>query len=184
MVFGHAHIRSWGRLLALASSLLVSGFTLWAADPPTAPTPPAPQPVAPKKSKSELKVERAALAASAQATPASDVRRLQAWKDAQLIASLGPGRMEVMGAGDSMKPIYGENTILVINKIAFDDLKPGMNAAYTNSRSRQVVHQLIAKDALGWRIQGHNNPTADADRVTRHNLIGVVYASIVYGNEP
>jgi len=49
--------------------------------------------------------------------PAANVSKLQAWKDAEAIAALAPGRSEVIGAGDSMKPVYGENTILVISKI-------------------------------------------------------------------
>ncbi len=163
--------------------VLLAGGLLWlasarASEPSAAPTT---KPVVAKKSKAELKAEKAAVE---KATPKTDVRRLQAWKDAELIASLGPGRMEVMGAGESMKPVYGENTILVINKIDFLDLSPGMNAAYTNSRGRQVVHQLIAKEGAGWRVQGLNNAHEDQDRVTRYNLIGVVYASICYGDEP
>ncbi len=156
---------------------------LCAQTPAPAPTPEPAQPV-PKKTKAELKAEKAAIAAAAKATPSTDVRRLQAWKDAELIASLGPGRMEVMGAGESMKPVYGENTILVINKIDYLDLKPGMNVAYNNRHGRQVVHQITAKEGNEWRVQGHNNPEADADRVTRYNLIGVIYASIVYSPEP
>lgn len=112
--------------------------------------------------------------------PSANVSKLQAWRDAELIASLAPGRTEVIGAGDSMKPVYGENTILVLSKIAFDDLKPGMNVVYTNRRGRLVVHQSIARDASGWRARGINNAQEDPERVTRENLVGVVYASLAY----
>ena len=115
--------------------------------------------------------------------PAANVSKLQAWKDAELIASLAPGRTEVVGAGESMKPVYGENTILVISKIGFGDLQPGMSAVYTNRRGRQVVHQLLERKANGWRVQGINNDKEDLDRVTAENLVGVVYASLSYSSD-
>lgn len=114
------------------------------------------------------------------ATPSANVSKLQAWKDAELIASLAPGRLEVIGTGESMRPVYGEATILVISRIKFEELQVGMTVAYTNQRGTRVVHQLLAKDALGWRIQGLNNRIEDRERVTRDNLIGVVYASLSY----
>jgi hypothetical protein len=115
--------------------------------------------------------------------PAANVSKIQAWKDAELIASLAPGRAEVIGAGDSMKPVYGENTILVISKIAFEDIKPAMNVVYTNRRGKLVVHQVLAREASGWRVQGINNSKEDRERVTRDNLMGVVYASLSYTDE-
>ena len=114
------------------------------------------------------------------ATPTANISKLQAWKDAELIASLGEGRLEVVGTGDSMAPVYGDNTILVISRITFDQLQSGMTVAYTNQRGHRVVHQLLSKDSQGWRIQGFNNEVEDRERVTQENLIGVVYASLSY----
>src|SRR3569833_13432 len=82
-------------------------------------TPPPALTVAPPKSPT-----------AAKAVPSANVSRLQAWKDAELIASLGGGRLEVVGSGDSMRPMYGENTILVISRIKFEELQPGMTIAY------------------------------------------------------
>jgi hypothetical protein len=82
-----------------------------------------------------------------------------------------------------MKPVYGENTILVISKIAFEDLKPAMNVVYTNKRGKLVVHQVVSREAAGWRVQGINNAKEDRERVTRENLMGVVYASLSYTDE-
>lgn len=146
-------------LLITAACLLFAGCESTGAE--TTPTPP----VATELGKS---------------TPSANISRLQAWKDAELIASLGEGRLEVVGTGDSMAPVYGESTILVISRIAFEALQPGMTVAYANLRGRRVVHQLLVKDRRGWRIQGLNNATEDKERVTRENLIGVVYASLAY----
>jgi hypothetical protein len=114
---------------------------------------------------------------SKQSTPATDVSRLQAWKDAERVAASEEGRITVIGSGESMRPIYGENTVLVLSKIAYADLKAGMQVGYVNQSGKSIVHVLREKDTQGWRVQGLNNDALDSERVTRYNLIGVVYAS-------
>lgn len=153
-------LRELGSLGATMLAVILAGCEGDGAAPVAAPVTPLPQ--------------------MGKATPTANISKLQAWKDAELIASLGEGRLEVIGTGDSMAPVYGENTILVISRIAFDQLQSGMTVAYTNQKGHRVVHQLLAKDRLGWRIQGFNNEVEDRDRVTQENLIGVVYASLAY----
>jgi hypothetical protein len=114
------------------------------------------------------------------ATPSSDVGKLQAWRDTEKVARAAPGRSPVAGAGSSMQPVYGASSMLVITKVAYADLRPGMNVAYLNRHGTQVVHMILERGHDGWRVQGLNNETEDADRVTPENLLGVVYASIVY----
>lgn len=93
--------------------------------------------------------------------------------------------MPAVGTGTSMQPVFGEDTLLVINPIAYDDLKPGMTVAYRNQRGVRVVHRLVVKLADGWRIMGLNNDRVDDAVVTRENLIGVIYASFNYdADEP
>ncbi len=109
--------------------------------------------------------------------PSSNVSRVQAWKDAELVSKMGEGRASAAGSGGSMQPVFGDNTMIVISKIAYEDLKPGMTIAYLNRRGHQVVHQILEKKAGGWRVQGLNNETEDLDLVTRENLLGAIYAS-------
>ena len=115
--------------------------------------------------------------------PSANVGVDQAWHDAKLVAGRGPGRQPAMGAGSSMQPVYGDNTMLVISPIDYSELREGMTVAYTNSRGVRVVHQLLEKVAGGWRVMGLNNEREDEDLVTRQNLIGVVYASFNYEDE-
>ena len=119
----------------------------------------------------------------AKPAPATDVGRIEAWRDAERVAAADDRRTTVIGSGESMRPIYGENTVLVISKIAYEELKSGMQIAYTNDAGRRVVHVLIAQDTRGWRVQGLNNVAEDHERVTRYNLIGVVYASFATDEE-
>ncbi|MFA6963060.1 MAG: hypothetical protein WC205_20065 [Opitutaceae bacterium] len=109
--------------------------------------------------------------------PSTDVGKLRAWQDAEKVAARAEGRETVVGSGESMMPIYGENTVLVLTKINYADLKPGMQVAYVNEAGHRVVHVLLSLGVNGWRIQGLNNEEEDTERVTRYNLIGVVYAS-------
>ncbi len=117
--------------------------------------------------------------------PSTDVSVDQAWHDAKLVAGREPGRTPVVGTGTSMAPVYGDDTMLVINPIAYGELRAGMIVAYRNSRGVRVVHRLVEKVAGGWRVMGLNNERIDTDLVTRSNLLGVIYASFNYdADEP
>ncbi len=112
--------------------------------------------------------------------PSAGVSRMQAWQDAEALAALDPNRLTVIGSGESMRPVYGENTVLVLQKVAYADLAEGMTVAYRNAAGRIVVHTLLAKGSDGWRVAGLNNPNEDQGRVTHYNLIGAVYASFAH----
>jgi hypothetical protein len=117
---------------------------------------------------------------AAKAPPSANVGKLQAWNDAEMLAQRAEGRTAAAGAGNSMLPIYGDNTMLVINAVPYDTLRLGMTVAYRNSRGVEVVHKLIGKQARGWSVAGLNNEEADTELVTPYNLIGVVYATLNY----
>jgi len=121
----------------------------------------------------------------AKAAPTANVKVDDAWTDAKLVQAREPGSTAVVGKGSSMQPVYGDNTMLVIRPIAYDQLRPGMTVAYLNRRGERVVHRLVVKLADGWRARGLNNDRVDDDLVTRKNLVGVIYASFNYeGEEP
>lgn len=42
-----------------------------------------------------------------------------AWRDAELITGLGRDRFTLIGSGTSMRPVYGEDTVLVVVKTDF-----------------------------------------------------------------
>lgn len=112
--------------------------------------------------------------------PTASVGRNQAWRDAELLAGLAPGRLTVIGAGPSMLPVYGENTVLVLQKIDFEELVAGMDVAYRKANGGIVLHRLVARDGRGWRAMGLNNPEEDPERVTSYNLLGIVYAAFAH----
>ncbi|HZP58916.1 MAG TPA: S24/S26 family peptidase [Opitutaceae bacterium] len=115
--------------------------------------------------------------------PTADVGKLQAWYDTEMLANRAPGRSAAAGAGTSMLPIYGDNTMLVISAVPYDSLQTGMTVAYHNRRGVEVVHKLVEKLSHGWRVEGLNNDEEDPELVTPQNLIGVVYATLNYGDD-
>ena len=115
--------------------------------------------------------------------PTSTATRGEAFRDAEAVANREPGRMTAKGNGASMEPVYGDNTLLVINPIRYEDLKPGMTVAYVSSKGIRVVHKLVSKTNGGWYVIGINNARVDEDLVTPQNLIGVIYASFHYTDE-
>ena len=112
------------------------------------------------------------------APPSADVPRMEAWRDAEALSAREEGRSSAVGSGESMAPVFGGNTLLVLSRIEFTELSPGMRVAYCNQQGRQVVHQLLEATPSGWKVQGVNNAVEDRERVTRQNLIGVVYVSL------
>ena len=112
--------------------------------------------------------------------PTANVSVDQAWADAKMVAARGPGRIPVMGTGISMQPVYGDNTLLVISPIPYNQLRGGMTVAYRNSQGARVVHRLVEEMDGGWKVMGLNNAAVDGELVTRRNLIGVIYASFNY----
>lgn len=87
-----------------------------------------------------------------------------------------PGRTLIDGGGESMAPVMGENTVVVVQPIAYADLQPEMIVAYRNRRGVQIIHQLVRREPDGWVARGWNNANIDPEKVTPENLLGVVYA--------
>ena len=115
--------------------------------------------------------------------PSANVTVDQAWQDAKSVAARTNGGVPVVGTGISMQPVYGENTMLVITPIKFEDLKTGMVVAYVNRAGVRIVHRLVDKVGNAWRVKGLNNEIEDRELVTQKNLIGVIYASFNYDGE-
>jgi hypothetical protein len=109
--------------------------------------------------------------------PASTVDRGSVVQAALMTQGSEPGSKVGQGGGQSMAPIYGDNTLLVIEPIAWDKLRPGMNVAYSDPFGERIVHRLLYMKDGYWVAQGLNNPGPDKYPVTPKNLIGVVYGS-------
>lgn len=100
----------------------------------------------------------------------------EAFKIGQMVKFADSGAYMARTSGTSMEPVLTKNTIIIVRPIDFEDLEIGMNVGYLNDDGYRVLHQLVrpaGDDA--WVAKGINNAREDKDRVTRRNLLGVLY---------
>lgn len=105
----------------------------------------------------------------------SPVSYRRALADAERVASLNPDWMVMRTAGNSMTPHYGDNAVLVVSKINYRSLRPGMIVVYRDQAGDLVGHTLVAMNADGWIARGQNNRINDPHPVTPENLVGVIF---------
>lgn len=96
-----------------------------------------------------------------------------------------PGAFVLKGQGRSMQPLYGDNTVLVVQPKPFAQLERGMSVVFRTKDNRSITHVLVAKSKDGWRTMGLNNARHDGTPVTQENLQGVVVAAytIIEGDQ-
>jgi hypothetical protein len=85
-----------------------------------------------------------------------------------------PGTDFMVGSGNSMLPLYKDQTVVVVQRIEATDLKPGMTAVFIGDQGRPVAHVLAKRTLDGWIAMGVGNATCDETVVTQDNLMGVV----------
>lgn len=97
-----------------------------------------------------------------------------AWRLAEAYVGAHPGSDVMVGRGDSMWPLYGDRTVLVVQPVATAELRRGMTAVFIGDLGQPVAHLLMEKTAHGWQAMGVGNRERDATYVRADNLIGVV----------
>ena len=109
--------------------------------------------------------------------PLSSVSFADTLSDAHTVAARH-GDMQVLRiAGTSMLPFFGEGSVVIVKKIAAEQLRAGMVVVYQNRFGETVAHRLIAATSEGWTAQGFNNSAVDSTVVNSQNMLGVVYAT-------
>ena len=106
----------------------------------------------------------------------------QAWKEAAVVAHRVPASLVVIGRGGSMEPLYPDGTVLVVRRLRWENMLPGMTTLYRKDPDNPydlVAHVLVARDKRGgrWTVQGLAVDAPDADKVTVENYIGTVVAA-------
>jgi len=114
------------------------------------------------------------------ATPSSTLSRDKARRAANAAHLMisGSSLMTVMPTG-SMKPVFDENAVLMVEPASFDELKVGDIITYRHpSHEQPVVHRIIKRDGDRFWTQGDNNGRADEVCITRDNYEGRVFGMI------
>jgi hypothetical protein len=102
------------------------------------------------------------------------VARQEAWRYAEQIAARHNGSFVVRGDGLSMAPLYPSGTVLVIERVSYDQLKRGATVIYRNKEGQPIAHLLVAQSRNGWRTAGLGNEDIDDEFVGPENLLGIV----------
>lgn len=118
-----------------------------------------------------------AVTAAAVDRPVSAVSFEDTLSDAHKVAGRH-GDMQVLRiVGTSMLPFFGDGSVVIVKKIAAEQLRAGMVVVYQNRLGETVAHRLVAQTSGGWTAQGYNNASADTTVVNATNLTGVVYGT-------
>lgn len=106
----------------------------------------------------------------------------EAFKLGQKVKFRDSGMYMARTSGTSMEPVLTKNTIIIVRPIEFEDLEVGMTVGYLTKDGQRVLHQLVRKAGSdAWIAKGINNAREDQERVTRKNLLGVLY-TVLYNN--
>lgn len=114
-------------------------------------------------------------------SPTSSLGSPLAWQAARLASIAVPGAevQPVLGTG-SMRPVFGGESLLLMEPASFDELRVGDIVTYSEPRSgRLVVHRLVERYRDRFVARGDANRRDDPGYVTRENyrmrVFGVVY---------
>lgn len=102
------------------------------------------------------------------------------WKEAEAVARFVPNSSTVIGHGESMMPLYPPGTVLVLQRLLWENLRPGMTVIYSRNPDNpyyMVAHALLAREHDEWVAQGLANREPDRTLVTRDNYVGTVVAA-------
>lgn len=108
--------------------------------------------------------------------PYSNVTTDKALSEAEWLISVNRGWEVFRAKGDSMHPVYGENSLLLISHTTFENLREGMIALYVDGDGDIVGHRLTQRDASGWRAKGTFSNRIDPNTIHPANYVGVVAA--------
>ena len=108
-------------------------------------------------------------------SPAPEIVGLaDATREAEHYVSAHPGAQIALGSGDSMLPLYKNNTIIVIDQAPMSALRRGMTVVFVSKDGWPVAHVLVGETENGWVTMGLNNANCDAQPMQKANYVGVV----------
>ncbi|HEY1848184.1 MAG TPA: hypothetical protein VGG37_03205 [Opitutaceae bacterium] len=123
-------------------------------------------------------------AVAALSPDAEVVQPFEALRLGKAYVAAHPGTDYLVGSGDSMRPLYPDHTVVVLEPVPFANLKPGMTAVYSTDLGRTIAHVLVKKTSDGWVAMGVSNAACDPTLVTAENLQGVVVKAFTPNKSP
>lgn len=116
------------------------------------------------------------------------VSDIHPWKKAQQIAEHVPNSDVMVGHGGSMLPLYPDGTVLVVQRLKLDHLRPGMTVVYLTGGD---VYWNLRAEILVKSIKAGLWETAVSDKQSEHrlkllddeNYIGTIVAALARPSE-
>ena len=106
--------------------------------------------------------------------PPTVVTPFQAVELANQYVAQHPGSDYAIGSGDSMRPLYQDRDVIILERPALDDLKVGQTVVFMSGSGVPVAHLVVRHTSRGWSTMGLNNCEVDPDTLTESRYIGVV----------
>ena len=103
----------------------------------------------------------------------------EAWRRAEALVASRRDRDVLIGRGDSMRPLYPDRTVLVVERMAMSSFLPGMTVVFVGYSGFPVAHVLSHRTSTGWVARGMANGEADRARVRSGNYLGTVVAAFI-----
>lgn len=111
------------------------------------------------------------------------VAQTHPWKRAQEIANEVPNSDVIVGHGDAMLPMYQDGTVLVVQKLELEHLRPGMTVVFYEEgevgyefRARLLVKKIMNET---WELTGSTvNSQNSMQQMSQENYIGTVVAAL------
>lgn len=113
-------------------------------------------------------------------TPSSSLTYRDGQKLAESVASALPGTVvnTVLPTG-SMKPVFDEHAVLLMEEAPFEDLRVGDIVTYRHEKlDAPVVHRLVIKEGDKFWARGDANSRMDNTYITKDNYLRRVYGVI------
>ncbi len=106
--------------------------------------------------------------------PPTVVTPYQAVELAKQYVSEHPGSDFAIGSGDSMLPLYSDHDVIILERPALSELKPGQTVVFMGGNGVPVAHLLVNHSSRGWSTMGLNNTSLDPDTLSEGGYVGVV----------
>lgn len=116
--------------------------------------------------------------------PPTVVTAREALGTAKFYCAQHPGSDYAIGQGNSMLPLYRDNTVLVIDRPPLSSLRLGQTVIFVAADGTPVAHPLARLTRQGWVTRGLNNADEDPDPVTENNYRGVVVLALQATSSP
>lgn len=112
---------------------------------------------------------------TANAAPKSSATFDQALRDAEMIANLSPDWSVHRTVGASMGDYFGDDSLIVVQKVSIEDISAGMMIVYRSAEGELISHKVVAHNGLTVTTKGAANGRVDPAPVSSDMIVGAVF---------